>query len=146
MKHAVAFIDGSGNSDRIQACAVTLNMGGIVYEDAQLLPRNTTNNVGEYSGLLLCLRLAKRLDVEVLQIHSDSKLIVNQALGRWKCQHKELVPLLADARKEGAHFHSLAISWVPREQNKRADKLCREAIKKAMANPFVLRAFTTSSA
>jgi ribonuclease HI len=144
MKHAVAFIDGSGNSERIQACAVTLDMGGILYEEAQLLPPNTTNNVGEYSGLLLCLRLARRLGVEVLQIHSDSKLIVNQTLGKWKCQEPELQKLLLSARREGAPFHSLTISWVPREKNKRADKLCREAIKRAKSNPFIRKHFVVT--
>lgn len=130
MKTATAYIDGSGNSDRIQACAVTLHMGDSDFEETQLLPHQTTNNVGEYSGLLLCLRLAKRLGVEVLHIRSDSKLIVNQTKGEWKCKDADLQRLLAEVHKIGQDFRAISIEWVPREQNKRADKLCRQAIQK----------------
>jgi ribonuclease H / adenosylcobalamin/alpha-ribazole phosphatase len=133
MKTAIAYIDGSGNSERIQACAVTLNMDGVVFEQAQTLPRHTTNNVGEYSGLLLCLRCAKRLGVEALEIHSDSMLIVNQVNAKWKCRDPTLQELRNLVWQEAQDFVKLSISWVPREENSRADALCREAIKNAEA-------------
>lgn len=133
MSHAIAYIDGSGNSDRIQACAVVLHISSVTYTDFQILPARTTNNVGEYSGLLLCLRLAKRLGVEALQIHSDSQLIVNQVLGDWKCKDPELNKLREKVYESAKPFRSLTISWVPREENKEADELCRKAIKKALA-------------
>jgi ribonuclease HI len=131
VKTATAYIDGSGNSGRIQACAVSLHMDGNVFEETDLLPPHTTNNVGEYSGLLLCLRLAKRLGVEVLQIHSDSRLIVNQTNGLWRCKDPNLEKLRDRVWQAGTDFHRVSLRWVPREENKRADQLCREAIKLA---------------
>jgi ribonuclease HI len=143
-KHAIAYIDGSGNSASIQACAVTMNIGGIVYEKTSPLPPNTTNNVGEYSGLLLALNYAALLDVKVLQIRSDSQLIVNQMLEKWPVKSDLLKPYHAAARKAAEKFDSITISWIPREQNKRADKLCRETRDKAMANPFIRKALGCS--
>lgn len=140
-KHAVAYIDGSGNSASIQACAVTLDIAGTVYEKTSILPPNTTNNVGEYSGLLLALHLATSLDVEIIQIRSDSQLIVNQMLGKWPVKNEGLRPYFEAARKAAAKFDSITISWVPREKNKRADALCRETRAKAMANPFMRKHF-----
>lgn len=133
MKHAIAYIDGSGNSERIQACATVLDISGVEYSDTQILAPHTTNNVGEYSGLLLCLRYAKQLGVESLQIHSDSRLIVEQVLGNWKCKEADLRRLREKVYESAKGFRSLTISWIPREENTKADGLCRAAIKEALA-------------
>jgi ribonuclease HI len=139
LKKATAYIDGSGNSERIQACAVVLQYDGEEHRRTQLLPPNTTNNVGEYSGLLLAIRTARELGVEVLRIHSDSKLVVEQVNGRWQCKDDHLRQLRDEAWKTSRQFRSISIGWIPREQNTEADALCRaviEAAVKAPANPF----------
>lgn len=126
---AIAYIDGSGNSGRIQACAVRMSIGDRVVEKTRILPPHTTNNVGEYSGLLLCLRLAKKLGVEELHVHSDSQLIVNQVNLKWRCRDHVLQKYLKMAQSLMGGFQSVSIYWVPREQNKKADQLCRQAIR-----------------
>jgi ribonuclease HI len=128
MKEAIAYIDGSGNSERVQACATVLQYAGKVYRRTQLLPGGTTNNVGEYSGLILAIRLAKELGVEALRIRSDSKLIVEQVNGRWKCKDDRLRQLRHLVWREAQAFHSIEIVWIPREENIEADALCRQVI------------------
>lgn len=141
MKRATTFIDGSGNSDSVQACAAVMcveeNPGTIVltHKRSRLLPPNTTNNVGEYNGLLLALNFAAELNVEVLQIYSDSKLIVYQTRGEWKCNNPELILLRDHARDLARIFREVRIDWVPREENKEADALCRKAVKAAIKSP-----------
>lgn len=145
MKRATAFIDGSGNSARVQACAVVIhvedNPGAIplqptkIHKRSRLLPPHTTNNVGEYNGLLLALNFAAELGIEALQIYSDSKLIVYQTRGEWKCKNLDLIPLRDHARDLARIFREVRIDWIPREENKEADKLCREAVKAHEASP-----------
>lgn len=124
-----AYIDGSGNSDRIQACATVIYIGDTCHEKSQILPAGTTNNVGEYSGLLLCMQFAETLGVESLLIHSDSKIVVNQVNGLWRCNDINLQSLRNAAWELGVRFSSISLVWIPRSENKQADKLCRKAIK-----------------
>lgn len=131
VKRAIAYIDGSGNSARIQACATALFLDETCHERTQTLPPHTTNNVGEYSGLLLAIRLAKELGVEVLEIRSDSRLIVEQTNGNWRCKDPELRRLRDSVWDEAQAFLEVSLQWVPREENSQADGLCRQAIKEA---------------
>lgn len=135
---ARAYIDGSGNSGRIQAAAAVLylflNGDDSVferYDRTLLLPRHTTNNVGEYNGAILACQLAKDFGVTDLEILSDSQLIVNQLNGVWRCKEKPLRALRDIAWVEAQEFRSVSIQWIPREENQEADSLVRKAIAEA---------------
>lgn len=134
LRKAIAYIDGSGNSARIQACATVLTVEGVDHERTRLLPRGTTNNVGEYSGLLLALDLAEELGVEALHVRSDSLLVVQQMQGRWKCDNMGLRELRSLAQTQATKFE-FSIEWVSRTKNVRADGLCRQVIKAAESSP-----------
>jgi probable phosphoglycerate mutase len=57
----------------------------------------------------------------------DSKLVVEQMSGRWKIKHPGLAPLAEEARgvlPPGC----VTYEWIPRKENKRADKLANEAM------------------
>ena len=56
----------------------------------------------------------------------DSKLVVEQMSGRWKIKHPDMRPLAAEAGRL-APFGT-TYTWVPREQNKHADRLANEAL------------------
>lgn len=141
MIKATAYIDGSGNSARVQACATIIHVAeGQSHKRTRLLPPHTTNNVGEYNGLLLCLSLAAELGVDDLRIFSDSKLIVYQIRGKWKCEHPMLLPLRDRARELAQTFQKVSLDWIPRAKNKEADALCRAVIKAyelSPNNPFL---------
>lgn len=90
----------------------------------------TTNNVAEYQGLLAGLRAALELggsgaDVEV---RMDSKLVVEQMSGRWKVKHPAMRPLALEAARLIRQLGSVRFTWVPRELNKRADRLANTAM------------------
>ncbi|WP_031171124.1 bifunctional RNase H/acid phosphatase [Streptomyces durhamensis] len=87
-----------------------------------------TNNVAEYRGLLAGLRAAHALDPSArVHVRMDSKLVVEQMSGRWKIKHPDMKPLAAQAR---AVFPPAQViyEWIPREQNKYADRLANEAM------------------
>ena len=56
----------------------------------------------------------------------DSKLVVEQMSGRWKIKHPDMQPLAMEANRL-APFGT-TYTWVPREQNKHADRLANEAL------------------
>ncbi|MCX4860717.1 bifunctional RNase H/acid phosphatase [Streptomyces canus] len=87
-----------------------------------------TNNVAEYRGLLAGLRAAHDLDPSAtVHVRMDSKLVVEQMSGRWKIKHPDMKPLALEA---GRVFPPgrVTYEWIPREQNKRADRLANKAM------------------
>ncbi|MET7362900.1 bifunctional RNase H/acid phosphatase [Streptomyces sp. NPDC005562] len=87
-----------------------------------------TNNVAEYKGLVAGLRAAHQLDPAAsVHVRMDSKLVVEQMSGRWKIKHPDMKPLAAEAA--GVYPSSrVTYEWIPRAQNKHADRLANEAM------------------
>ncbi|MFF4584270.1 bifunctional RNase H/acid phosphatase [Streptomyces sp. NPDC001388] len=87
-----------------------------------------TNNVAEYRGLVAGLRAAHELDPSAaVRVRMDSKLVVEQMSGRWKIKHPDMKPLAAEAARVFPPGQ-VTYEWIPREQNKHADRLANEAM------------------
>jgi broad specificity phosphatase PhoE/ribonuclease HI len=100
--------------------------GTVIAEDGSRIGV-ATNNVAEYSGLIAGLRLAeKHAPGAEIEVRLDSKLVVEQMSGRWKIKHPEMRALAAEARTLAPH--GTTYTWVPREQNKHADRLVNQAL------------------
>ncbi|KUN05053.1 acid phosphatase [Streptomyces yokosukanensis] len=87
-----------------------------------------TNNVAEYRGLLAGLHAARTLDpTAAVHVRMDSKLVVEQMSGRWKIKHPDMKPLAAQSRSVFPPDR-VTYEWIPRDQNKHADRLANEAM------------------
>ncbi|MFD4260281.1 bifunctional RNase H/acid phosphatase [Streptomyces sp. NPDC058534] len=87
-----------------------------------------TNNVAEYRGLLAGLRAARELDPDArVQVRMDSKLVVEQMSGRWKIKHPDMKPLATEAARVFPPGR-VTYEWIPRANNKHADRLANEAM------------------
>jgi ribonuclease HI len=84
---------------------------------------HTTNNVAEYRALLLALKRAEERGASSIAIASDSLLLVEQVLGRYKVRAAHLKPLLAEALLRAGRFRHFSIRHVRREENAKADRL-----------------------
>jgi ribonuclease HI len=82
-----------------------------------------TNNVAEYSALLLALARAAELKAETVEILSDSLLLVQQVNGVFKVKAPHLIPLVSDAVRRAKQFRRFSIRHIPREKNGLADRL-----------------------
>jgi len=87
-----------------------------------------TNNVAEYSGLVAGLKAAADLGAVEVEVRMDSKLVVEQMSGRWQIRHAGLRPLAAEAAGLSSRFDTVRYTWVPREENRRADALANAAM------------------
>jgi ribonuclease HI len=93
-------------------------------------PENT-NNIAEYSAFIMILELMKNKTGDKIEIFGDSMLVVNQMNGEWQIKsgaYREYAlkakPLLEDLKKK----NTVSISWIPREQNEKADFQSMKAI------------------
>jgi probable phosphoglycerate mutase len=90
-----------------------------------------TNNVAEYRGLLAALEWARRHDARRVHVRSDSLLLVQQMLGRYKVKNEGLQPLHAQARRLVAEIGGVSFEHVRRESNRHADRLANAAMDAA---------------
>jgi probable phosphoglycerate mutase len=107
--------------------------GEIVRSAARALG-TATNNVAEYEGLLAGLRAAIEVDPNAdVDVRMDSKLVVEQMSGNWKVKHEGLRPLASEAASLVRSLGAVRFRWIPREQNRDADRLANEAMDDAAA-------------
>ena len=106
---------------------VLISPEGEMLEQVVRLGFGASNNEAEYEALLHSLRAAKRLGANVLAIHCDSQLIVNQLTGEYMAKDERMVAYRDLAKNLLKGFHEFNIERVGREHNGHADSLARLA-------------------
>ncbi|HUG55621.1 MAG TPA: ribonuclease HI family protein [Candidatus Limnocylindrales bacterium] len=122
---AILYADGAarGNPGPAGAGAVLLDESGRVVAEVWRGLGHATNNVAEYSALILGLEEALRRGVDDLEVRMDSQLVVRQMQGLWRIKHAGLKPLALQAGALLARFPKRRIDHVPRGENSLADAL-----------------------
>ncbi len=90
-----------------------------------------TNNVAEYRGLVAGLEAAADIGASEVAVSMDSKLVVEQMVGRWRVKHPDLIPLNQRAKELAGAFDRITYAWIPRGDNSHADRLANEAMDAA---------------
>ena len=88
---------------------------------ALLLTESCSNNIVEYSTLLIGMQLAKEIGTKRLKVYGDSKLIINQVCREYEVWHEDLVPYHNATINMAEKFRNFYINYVPRQQNAHAD-------------------------
>lgn len=124
-------VDGAsrGNPGEAGAGAVIKDPHGNILKGLKKYLGKTTNNVAEYSALVMALETAGSLDIKELKVLADSELMVKQINGVYKVKSEDLRPLFERAKELIRGFKSFKIAHVYREENALADKLANEAIE-----------------
>ena len=89
----------------------------------------TTNNVAEYTALLILLQHVEKNGCTKLVVHSDSELMVRQINGEYKVRDEGLKKLYRKTLRllERKSF-AFELKYIPREQNRDADRLANSGI------------------
>ncbi len=132
-----ANIDGGsrGNPGPAAYGVVIRNPRGEIVARLKKYIGRTTNNVAEYYGLIAALDYAQSNNIRMLQIESDSELLVKQMRGQYKVKSADLQPLFERAKKMSHSFASFRINHVYREHNREADALANEAMDEVSGAP-----------
>ena len=135
MSKATLYADGGarGNPGPAGSGAVLLDEHGVVIAEMRRSLGHATNNVAEYTGLIIGLEEALRRGVDDLDVRLDSLLVVQQMNGLWKIKHPGLRPLALRAGELLARFPQRTIVHVPRELNTLADAQVNRAIDEALS-------------
>jgi probable phosphoglycerate mutase len=129
----VAYIDGGARGNPGPAgygVRVERSDGTLIEEFGEAIG-TATNNVAEYRGLLAALEWARRHGYRQLHVKSDSLLLVQQMLGRYKVKHPGLQPLHAKAKLLAHELGRVTFEHVGRASNAEADRLANAAMDQA---------------
>jgi broad specificity phosphatase PhoE/ribonuclease HI len=135
MTHAHVIVEADGGSRGnpgpagYGALVRDAGTGEVIAEAAESIG-HATNNVAEYRGLIAGLELyLEHTPDATLEVRMDSKLVIEQMSGRWKVRHPGMRPLAIRAQQL-APFGTVW-TWVPRENNRDADRLANLAMDAA---------------
>jgi ribonuclease HI/probable phosphoglycerate mutase len=90
-----------------------------------------TNNVAEYRALVAGLQAAAANGVTMLEVRSDSELMVKQMRGEYRVKNRDLQALFAEAARAARSVGDVAYTHVRREHNELADRLVNDALDAA---------------
>jgi ribonuclease HI len=121
------FFDGSTCKQGGGISTVLISPQGVRFEFAFPIEPMSTNNQAEYVAILKGLQLLYEVKVEAIKIFEDSQLIINQLLGLYECKDDILRKYYEDCRKLLGYFPSVVIEHVPRNHNKKANRLAQSA-------------------
>ena len=124
------FTDGAarGNPGPAGIGVVIYNEEKIVVEEYKEYIGDTTNNTAEYRALIAGLKAAKKYVPCSLNFCLDSELVVRQMNGQWRVRDENLAGLFGQAKAMLTDFEKVEFKYVPREQNKLADRLANQAL------------------
>ncbi len=124
------FIDGCARGNPGPAgCGVIVSDadGRTILEKSRYLGK-ATNNVAEYTALIVGLREAVDLGAKEVAVRTDSELVVRQLKGEYKVRDVKLKVLFAEAQRLLRSFAVLDVAHVEREKNREADRLANQAV------------------
>jgi ribonuclease HI len=125
------YVDGSciGNPGEGGAGVVIKDEQGRIVSRIKKYLGSVTNNRAEYQALIAGLQEAQRMGTNAVEVYLDSELVVNQINGVYRVRDTTLKTLEGEVRKRLGHFAHWVISYIPREKNREADRLAREAVR-----------------
>jgi ribonuclease HI len=134
---ATLFADGGsrGNPGPAASAAVLMNPDGTLVEEIGAYLGVATNNVAEWTALLLGLEASLRHGVQRLRVRLDSELVVKQLSGEYRVKHAALAPLYRRARTLLRSFEEVDIKHVPRKENALADRLVNQVLDQEAPAP-----------
>ena len=120
-------IDGASNAQGNGAGLILTSPEGIDIEYALRFGFRTSNNEAEYEAVIAGLNLAYSLEVDQLEVYSDSQLVVRQIEDTYEAKRGRMILYLRKVRDLLKKFMLVQVKHVPRVENSRVDTLVKLA-------------------
>lgn len=123
-------VDSSSNSKGSGVGLILESDEGLVVEVSHNFAFQTSNNQTEYEACIVGLLLARDFNAEVIELNTDSLLVVSQTKEDFSAKDVVLRKYLARVRELLHLFSRVEVKHVPRTENTRADVLSKLASTK----------------
>ena len=84
-----------------------------------------SNNEAEYEVVIAGLNLAHSLEIDQLEVYSDSKLVVRQIEDTYEAKSKRMILYLKRVRDLVKNFMMVQVRHIPRTENSQVDALAK---------------------
>ena len=118
-------VDGASNAQGSGAGLILTSPKGIDIEYALRFGFQASNNEAEYEAVIAGLNLAHSLEVDQLEVCSESQLVVRQIEDTYEAQSGRMILYLQKVRDLLKKFMLVQVKHVPRAENSRADALAK---------------------
>ena len=124
------FFDGcsKGNPGKAGAGAVIYKNSTEIFSISSYVGDKETNNIAEYTGLIIGLSEAINLKIKKLNVKGDSELIIKQMNDEYKVKSTNILQLFKNAKKLTELFDEITFNHVYRNDNRRADELANNSL------------------
>jgi len=89
------YVDGAANQRRSRVGIVVTSPKGIIIENSLRLGFSATNNEAEYEALLEGMTMVQRMGARIVEIFSNSKLVVGQVKGELEARDTRMQDYLS---------------------------------------------------
>jgi len=134
MKVTIYTDGGARRNPGPAAIGIVIQKQGQTLEKYSQFIGKKTNNQAEYEAVVFALKKTKLLfgkkkakDMEI-EVRVDSELVAKQLNHQYKIKEKELQPLFLKAWNLILDFGQVSFKYIPRQQNKEADRLVNQAL------------------
>ncbi|CAN6542580.1 unnamed protein product [Malus baccata var. baccata] len=124
------YFDGSYTQKASEAGIVIINPQGVHNYYSFLLDyQGNTNNQAEYEALIIGLEILIELRAMEVEVFGDSKLVINQLKGEYKCRHITMAGYYLVVTQLLSYWDSeVSVNHVPRESNLAANEMAQIAL------------------
>jgi len=92
--------------------------------------KKVTNNEAEYYALIHLLKYCVENKIDNVLVNTDSQLVANQINGIYKVRSESIRELYNEATDLMSKLKNVKVRYVPRENNREADRLVGKALKR----------------
>ena len=103
------------------------SLEGIDIEYSLRFGFRASNNEAEYEAVIAGLNLAHSMEVDQLEVCSDSQLVVKQIEDSYETRGEKMILYLKKVRELLKKFIRVQVKHIPRVENSRADALAKLA-------------------
>ena len=120
-------VDGASNAQGSGVGLILTSPEGIDIEHALRFGFHASNNEAEYEAVIAGLNLAHSLEVDQLEVCSDSQLVIRQIEDTYEAKSERMILYLQKVRDLLKKFVLVQVKHVPRAENSRVDALAKLA-------------------
>ena len=120
-------VDEAANAQGSGARLILTSLDGIDTEYALIFSFQASNNEAEYEAIIAGLNLAHFMEVDQLEVSSDSQLVVKQIEDSYEARGEKMILYLKKVRELLKKFTRVQVKHVPRAENSRANAFSKLA-------------------
>ena len=120
-------MDGATNAQGSGVGLILTSLEGIDIEYALRFRFQASNNEAEYEAVIAGLNLAYSMEVDQLEVCSDSQLVVRQIEDIYEAKSEKMILYLKKVRDLLKKFVLVQVRHIPKAENSRADALAKLA-------------------